>query len=86
MTCKRKFFEDAELDEVSCRKCGDEADLRYVCMACQKPTTSIDHKTWRCPQCVEAHEVALHAAGAGETPSGPLRDKAGRARRVRADG
>lgn len=83
LTCRRRFFGEMAGREVACYRCRDAAELRPICRVCDKAVESVNDQTWWCARCADAREVALRAAGSGETPIGPLSERPARARRWR---
>lgn len=85
LTCKRAFVDFPE-PTPSCQRCGPQGKVRAVCRRCQGTVDRIFEDTWVCPRCTDARSAAITAAGSGETPTGPLRDRTSRARYLRPDG
>lgn len=82
LSCQRRFVVDIESGKVDCRRCGDSAQLRPECRSCKEPVERVHLGSWMCARCHEIRAAARSAAGAGETPTGYLRDRQSRARRV----
>lgn len=79
--CRRSFVGDASATP-TCFVCATSAHVQPRCVSCGQATTTIDRDRWICRRCADVRDVARDSAGSGHTPSGPLRDKRSRARRV----
>lgn len=81
--CEREFSVDVNrAGWIECRRCHSASALHPICFSCKKPVDIVDSpSSWRCRRCSDIHEVAWRAAGSGETPTGPLRDRPSRAHR-----
>jgi very-short-patch-repair endonuclease/DNA-directed RNA polymerase subunit RPC12/RpoP len=83
--CRQQFTHDVSPGVgIECRRCLKSDQIKAVCIRCNKPVPKVvSLEGWRCKTCEDAHSVAVRAAAAGETPSGPLHLQRSRASRVR---
>lgn len=82
--CGREFSVDIySATWIECRRCLTSGGLRPICHACKKPVDKVTSEAWNCRRCADIRDVARRAAGSGETPTGALHDRRGRAQRPR---
>lgn len=82
--CNREFSVDIYSAKwIECRRCLTDAGLRPICRGCKKPVDKVASEAWRCRNCADIRDIARRAAGSGETPTGALHDRRGRAQRPR---
>jgi hypothetical protein len=81
--CKREFVAPSAASVV-CRRCRSSENVKPKCRSCERAVDAVTQPGWICSRCSDARAVALAAAGTGETPTGPLRDRQSRARRLRS--
>lgn len=83
--CQREFSQDVSGGRwIECYRCLAHDQLIPVCYGCGRPVPKVvSIESWRCRRCQEIRSVASRAAGAGETPVGPLHERRGKARRLR---
>jgi hypothetical protein len=81
--CERSFVVDINSSRwVECRRCLSPDQLAPVCRGCDKPVSKVVNRAWYCHDCAQIRNIASRAAGSGETPTGPLFQQRGRARRI----